>query len=120
VKIKDGLQAEYDVYVASNSRDSYSMGVVTFGERWASVMEVKIDAEEKLEDIAEQTSSLADTEGISGFMYGYAVEALAHFWIYGEELRRWHNIATQLHNEGERANESGGVLNPALMVISDE
>jgi len=33
-------------------------------------------------------------------------------------LRKWHNIKTQIGNEGEKANASGGVLNPALLNIS--
>lgn len=57
------------------------------------------------------------TEGITGFMYGCAVSALAHFWAHGEALRRWHNLDTQIGTEGEKANESGGVLNPALLNI---
>ena len=36
---------------------------------------------------------------------------------YGDQLRRQHNLKTQLGNEGEKANESGGVLNPALLSI---
>ena len=35
----------------------------------------------------------------------------------GEDLRRWHNLDTQIRNEGEIANEKGGVLNPAIMSI---
>jgi hypothetical protein len=42
---------------------------------------------------------------------------LASCWEHGEELRRWHNLKTQIRDEGEKANESGGVLNPALLNI---
>jgi hypothetical protein len=34
-----------------------------------------------------------------------------------EELRRWHNLRTQIGDEGEKANEDGGVLNPALLRV---
>jgi len=51
-------------------------------------------------------------------MYGWAVSFLASFWKYGEELRRWHNLDTQLGDEGEQANkEKGATLNPALLSI---
>lgn len=33
------------------------------------------------------------------------------------KLRRWHNKDIQLGTEGDAANESGGVLNPALLHI---
>jgi len=50
-------------------------------------------------------------------MYGCAVVILSKCWEHGEALRRWHNKDTQIGDEGDRANESGGVLNPALLSI---
>lgn len=116
MKIKSGLEEEYGKYVAKNS-DPYGYGVVSYAKRWAELMESMIEAGVKVEDIAKKTSYEADTEGITGFMYGCAVSELAYFWIYGEDLRRWHNLDTQIGHEGEKANESGGVLNPAIMTI---
>ena len=69
-------------------------------------------------DVAKQTSHDADLEGITGFMYGCAVSILSKCWKHGEDLRRWHNLDTQIGNEGEKANESGGVLNPALLSVA--
>jgi hypothetical protein len=114
--IKDGKRAEYDKYVQMNSNDGYSKGVVDFAEKWATLMEAEIEKGAKIPDIAKATSSEADM-GITGFMYGCAVQALAHFWEYGEELRRWSNLDIQIKDEGEKANESGGVLNPALLSL---
>ncbi len=67
--------------------------------------------------IARETSRTADTDGITGFMFGCTVSALSQFWVHGEELRRWHNLDTQIGDEGERANEEGKTLNPALLNI---
>ena len=53
-------------------------------------------------------------------MYGAAVSTLVAVWEHGEALRRWHNLKTQIGNEGERANASGGVLNPALLTVEGE
>lgn len=124
VKIKSGLEKEYADYVIRNSNDDYSKGVVDFTERWASTIESALPPSPEssqvttfLEGNAERLSHEADSEGITGFMYGCAVQALAYFWVYGEELRRWHNLDTQIQNEGERANETGGVLNPAVLNI---
>jgi hypothetical protein len=99
------------------NRDGYGGAVMSYAERWARVMEARIARGEKLEDIADDSSHLADTEGITGFMYGAAVSTLAAVWVHGESLRRWHNLKTQLRNEGEKANQSGGVLNPAMLTI---
>lgn len=102
--------------------DPYGDAVGTYAERWARLMEARMAKGEKLEAIADECSHLADLEGISGFMYGCAVGTLSRVWIYGEELRRWrwHNLHSQIGNEGEKANESGGVLNPALLTIGQK
>ena len=99
------------------NQDSYGGAGVRYAWRWADMMESKIAQGESLEDIAEETSHQADTEGITGFLYGCAVSILSQVWLHGEELRRWHNVSVQLRNEGDVANESGGVLNPALLIL---
>jgi hypothetical protein len=97
--------------------DGYGGAVMTYSERWARLMQVEMSNGKKLADVAEATSREADLEGITGFMYGCAVSQLANCWKHGDELRRWHNLKTQLGKEGEKANESGGVLNPALLSV---
>src|SRR5579863_5455023 len=125
MKIVSGKEHEYADYVRMNSSDSYSKGVIDHAERWAALMENKLEmlahgenlsasVTRFLVDNAEQLSQDADTEGM-GFMYGCSVQLLANdcsvqllvnFWIHGEELRRWHNLKVQIRNEGEQANES--------------
>ena|SRR3989344_3853245 len=100
-----------------NNQDGYGAGVITFAERWARLMQIEMANGQKIEDVASTTSREADTEGITGFMYGAAVSTLASCWKHGDQLRRWHNLDTQLGDEGEMANESGGVLNPALLHV---
>lgn len=117
MKIKEGMEAEYEKYKKVNSADGYSHRVVTYGEDWANLMEKLMASGAKIEDIAKETSHQADTDGITGFMYGAAVSALARFWEHGEELRRWHNLDCQIGTEGEKANAEGGTLNPALINI---
>lgn len=103
----------------AHNQDGYGKAIFDYAEAWADLMEARLADGAKLEQIAEQTSHEADAEGITGFMHGAAVTVLAHCWEHGEELRRWHNLKTQIHTEGERANEEGGVLNPAIMTIKD-
>jgi len=99
------------------NQDPYGHAVYTFAERWARLMETRIANGEAIADCADEVCHLADNEGITGFMYGCAVSILSRCWKYGEELRRWHNLKTQIRTEGERANESGSVLNPAILTI---
>lgn len=101
----------------ANNTDPYGRGVLTFAAAWAHAMEARMAAGAKLEDIAQATSREADSEGITGFMYGAAVSLLAAAWEHGEALRRWHNLDIQIGHEGEKANERGTVLNQALLNI---
>lgn len=118
MKLKD--EAGWQKAVEANSDGFYGEAVIKYAERWADMMEERMGEGDRLEDIAESTSDKADTEGITGFQYGCAVGILAQVWEHGESLRRWHNLDTQIGNEGERANESGGVLNPALLNIGSK
>jgi len=110
MKIKQGQEEAYAKYVATNSRDPYSLAVVTYAERWANLMEKLITKGANIINIAEKTSYTADTDGITGFMYGCAVQGLATFWEHGELLRKWHNKEYGVEN-------SEGVVNPAIINI---
>lgn len=99
------------------NKDPYGGAVINYAERWADLMEERMDNGAQLADVAKTASHDADEEGITGFMYGAAVSVLASSWEHGEALRTWHNLETQIGDEGEQANESGGVLNPALLNV---
>jgi len=117
MKIKD--EAGWKQGVANN-QDPYGAACYRYAEKWADLMEARITGGETVEQCAKATSHEADTEGITGFMYGCAVSILSHCWEHGEALRRWHNIDTQIGTEGEKANASGGVLNPALLSVESK
>lgn len=108
-------EAKWLKWYESNSDDAYGMAILTFAERWATLMEARMAVGKTIPECAKEASSEANTEGITGFMYGAAVSTLADCWEHGDELRRWHNRDIQIGSEGDAANESGGVLNPALL-----
>lgn len=123
----DDLRQQWDEGLAKNS-DPYGNAVYRFASEWATRMEAGMQADGVDEAIDESVAmwitvkasshmSAADDEGITGFMFGCAMSMLAAWWKHGEQLRRWHNLETQIGNEGEKANESGGVLNPAILSI---
>lgn len=103
--------------------DPYGACTVRYTATWASLMEAEMAANGSTTlgdgEMCDRTSHEADTEGITGFMYGAAVAMLALYWAHGEELRRWHNIKTS-PKQGAQANASGAVLNPAILVIGDD
>ena len=102
----------------ANMDGGYGQAVIEYAERWANLVEDRTAGNEiLLESVVKQASHDADTEGITGFMYGAAVSVLATSWAWGERLRKWHNLDTQIGVEGERANRGKGVLNPALLIL---
>jgi hypothetical protein len=103
---------EYQKYVETNSSDGYSRGVVDYAEQWAKLMQIAIaDGKTNIRDIAEETQKPLSYLGITGFMYGCVIQALAHFWQFGDELRRWHNKEYGVSEDKE------GVVNPAILTI---
>jgi hypothetical protein len=119
MKIVEGKQKDYEAQKALNSGDPYGSRIFSYAEGWAKLLENEFAVGKKLEDVAEQTSRVADTDGITGFMYGTAVSILGSFWVHGDQLRRWSNLKIQIGNEGEKANAAGQTLNPALLIFSD-
>lgn len=99
------------------NNDPYGSSILQYADYWATLMEKSIDEGKSIPDVAKSLSHEADTDVITGFMYGVAVAHLSYFWEHGEELRKWHNLDCQIGNEGEKANESGGVLNPAILSV---
>lgn len=117
-QMKEGTRADWERGLASNT-DPYGRCCYLFAADWAARMEKELAEGKTVAAIAKDTCREADRKhGVTGFMYGVAVGLLSHCWQHGEELRRWHNLDTQVGTEGERANESGGVLNPAVVNVS--
>ena len=113
----DEAKAKYDAGWEKNKDSAYGARCFTYATEWADLMEAQLAAGKSVADVASDTSHAADTDGITGFMYGMAVSILSDTWVHGEALRRWHNLDTQIGTEGERANENGGVLNPAILSV---
>jgi hypothetical protein len=101
----------YAEYKRINS-DGYGGGVVRYGEAWAALMEALIATGNSVADAAEIAQDEADCEGITGFMFGCAVQQLARFWRHGEALRIWHN-----GKHGVPA-DTAGVVNPAVLTLT--
>lgn len=106
--LKPGLEAEYSEYVAKN-QDGYGNGVVVAG----SLVGKALDENRSPSDAMDATNEM----GITGFMAGCVASSISHFHPRGEEFRRWWNTRYQIGTEGDKANESGGVLNPAILTI---
>lgn len=113
MKILEGHEKEYKDWYDKNS-DGYGRACFAYAERWAEMLENKIESSTKdvmkvIVDNADKLSHEADTEGITGYMYGCAVSILSQCWEYGEYLRKWHN--KEYNYDGD------GVVNPAILTI---
>lgn len=95
-----------------NNTDAYGAAIFRYAENWANLMEKEISEGGALESIAERTSHEADTEGVTGYMYGAAVNILALCWYRGEPLRQWHNK--------EYKYDGSGVVNPAVLTVKQK
>lgn len=93
MKILEGHEKQYKDWKNS---DGYDRAIFIYAERWAEMLENKIESSTEdvmkvIVDNADKLSYEANTEGITGYMYGYAVSILSQCWKYGEYLRKWHN-----------------------------
>lgn len=95
----------------SKNTDGYGACIYEYAEGWAKLMQVEITNGKELKDIAEKTSFEMDFLGITGFMYGAAVQILSQCWKHGEELKNWHN--KKYNHKGD------GVVNPAILTINN-
>lgn len=118
MQIKKGQEELWEDHVGCN-KDGYGKAIIGYAIRWADMYE-KEEAEEisgtrKITETFTQKmdrmSHEADTEGITGFMYGCAVRVLKQFWIHGEAVVQWHNGKYGVGPEEK------GVVNPAIITI---
>ena len=109
MKIKEGMELDYASFRENNTKDGYSAGIIRYAERWCGMMELEMENGATVAEAAERTNHTADTEGITGYMYGCAVQSLCQFWEHGEELRQWHN--QQYGYSGD------GIVNPAIIHV---
>ena len=112
MKFKDEQSKEnYNKGLAAQEADAYGVRCFTYAMEWADLMEKALPngPDDTFPKVAKETSHEADTDGISGNMYGQAVRILSGLWVHGEALRKWHN--------GEYGHHGEGVVNPAVLIL---
>lgn len=111
MKIKSGLEKDYASFRERNTQEGYGSAIIRYAERWSEMMEQQMEKGATVAEAAEETQYTADTDRITGFMYGCAVQTLSEFWEHGEELREWHNHHYDYDGQG--------VVNPAVLTIAE-
>ena len=113
----EGIEMEFtnkdvwDTVKAANS-DPYGTACIVYAENLAKLLQKHISEGKTIAECADEDTHTADTEGITGFMYGMAVGILSQCWKHGEELRQWHNKEYNHHGDG--------VVNPAVINVSSK
>ena len=107
--LNNDAKQKFEKVIDINKNDGYGRATINFTIRWANLMEEEVAKGKKVFEIADSTSHKADTEGITGFMYNYAVKLLSECWLYGEDLRKWHNK--------EYNYEGNGVVNSCILSV---
>ena len=99
------------------NQDGYGRACILYAAYWASLMDAAMVPADDSDPLgfcsanADRFSHEADVEGITGFMYGCAVQMLSRCWVHGEALRRWHN------KEWGAPEDAKGVVNPAILTL---
>ena len=91
--------------------DPYGAFVVGSTINVLAVLATGADPKDAAKDVSDE---------LTGFQMGAVASLVSQLAPRGEEFRRWWNLETQIGQEGERANEQSGVLNPALLNIRGE
>ena len=90
MEIKPNKKHDYQKILLANT-DDVGARIVSYAACWAELMEAEVSRGKAVADVAERTGRLADTDGMTGFMYNKAILVLIHIWKHGEELRAWHH-----------------------------
>lgn len=108
-------QKDWDEWVKKND-DPYGKACVDVAR---GVMKILDNGEPfDCHGIISQANKDTEAGGITGFMAGCVAQMVSHCHDRGENFRRQWNVDNQIQDEGDKANESGEVLNPALLNIS--
>ncbi len=58
--------------------------------------------------------------GLTGFLAGCVASMVSQCHARGDDFRKWWNLDNQIRDEGEKANEGQGVLNPAVICLGQK
>lgn len=81
-EIAEGCEKELQSWFDCN-KDDYGRRCVTYAQDWAKLMQIKIYKDIPLtRELVYDLSHEADTDGITGFMFGAAKNVLRTTWKY--------------------------------------
>lgn len=94
----------WNEYCAVNT-DSYSKRCVDYARDWGRLMQVQLSRGKTIAQCADKMGTLADHDGITGFMYGAAASILCTCWARGDALSAWRDSEKHKQKEGNDGNK---------------
>jgi len=108
-------QEAWDQWVEAN-KDNYGRACVDTAREVMKLLDERQDFDPR--NIICEADDTIGAGGLTGFMAGCVASMVSQCHSRGEEFRQKWNLDNQIQQEGEKANETGGVLNPALLNIN--
>ena len=102
-------------YVEKN-KDPYGEACIKVAHRVMEILDEREDFD--THKIICQANDESSVGGITGFMAGCVASMVSECHVRGEEFRQKWNLDNQISDEGKKANEGKGTINPALMTIN--
>ena len=111
-------QEAWDKWVTSNT-DPYGGACVNVARAAMELLDNGFELSEPKDThrLICEADDKAGAGGITGYMAGAAASMISQCHSRGDEFRRLWNRDNQINDEGDKANNSGGVLNPAILNI---
>lgn len=94
----------WNVFRDANT-DPYGKRCVDYARDWGRLMQVQLARGKTIAQCAGEMSTLADHDGITGFMYGAAGSILRKCWVHGDALNTWHNSGRPKQEEDDDGNK---------------
>jgi hypothetical protein len=109
-------QVSWDKWVAANT-DAYGGACINVAREAMRLLDERPEPITDTHKLICDADDAAKTGGITGFMAGCVAQMIAKCHSRGEEFRRAWNGENQLGDEGDRANDKGTILNPAVLCV---
>jgi formate dehydrogenase maturation protein FdhE len=114
VSCKPGMEKEFQKLIEANTRDAYSAAAIK-----GTMFIMKALDDGKTPEEAFDKNEELDALGLTRAMGACAASIIVSYHARGEEFRVWWNKRWQLGDEGDKANESDGLLNPSVMSMKE-
>lgn len=99
-KMKKGQEKLWRTFVDENSSTVYERQIVEFTIKWVTRMEEAISKKASWQKVLEEVYNNLEHFNVDYVQRNEALSILTRVWVYGEELRRYHNSRFSYEGDG--------------------